>query len=191
MGRSVVVGAVLFPAPFALAAIAGGPSWAAAGLLGAAYFLVGLGVMWFDVNLNSLQTAVTPDALRSRVVGAYSTVNYGIRPLGALAGGALATAFGLRATLVTVAVGGVLSVLWLLPSPIPGIRLLETGPWHGAAERPSPTRESGPPGRPVGEKGERNGLAPTQQHGGTCGRTSSPRSSAPSPREAARDCRCR
>lgn len=66
-----------------------------------------------------------------------------------IAGGALATAFGLRATLVTVAVGGVLSVLWLLPSPIPGIRSLETGPWHGAAERPSPTRESGPPGRPV------------------------------------------
>lgn len=149
MGRSVVVGAVLFPAPFALAAIAGGPTWAAAGLLGPAYFLVGLGVMWFDVNLNSLQAVVTPDALRSRVVGAYSTVNYGIRPLGALAGGALATAFGLRATLVTVAVGGVLSVLWLLPSPIPGIRSLETGPWHGAAEPLSPTRESGPPDRPV------------------------------------------
>ncbi|WP_405554340.1 MFS transporter [Streptomyces canus] len=149
VGRSITVGAVLFPAPFALAAIAGGPTWAAAGLLGAAYFLVGLGVMWFDVNLNSLQAVVTPDALRSRVVGAYSTVNYGIRPLGALAGGALATAFGLRATLVTVAVGGVLSVLWLLPSPIPGIRSLDTGPWHGTAEPPSRTGESGSPGRPA------------------------------------------
>lgn len=124
VGRCVAVGAVLFPAPFALAAVVGGPTWAAALLLGGAYFLVGLGVMWFDVPLNSLQTAVTPDALRSRVTGAYSTVNYGIRPLGALIGGALATTVGLRATLVTVAVGGVLSVLWLLPSPIPGIRLL-------------------------------------------------------------------
>jgi hypothetical protein len=83
------------------------------------------------------------------VTGAYSTVNYGIRPLGALAGGALATAFGLRATLVTVAVGGVLSVLWLLPSPIPGIRSLEAGPWHGPAESPSPPRESGSPCRPA------------------------------------------
>ncbi|MFG2725336.1 hypothetical protein [Streptomyces canus] len=61
--------------------------WAGAVVLGAAEFLVGLGVMWFDVPLNSLQTAVTPDSLRSRVTGAYSTVNYGIRLLGALAGG--------------------------------------------------------------------------------------------------------
>ncbi|MEU9167230.1 MFS transporter [Streptomyces sp. NPDC048420] len=125
VGRCVTVGAVLFPAPFALAAVAGGPEWAGVLLLGGAYFLVGLGVMWFDVPLNSLQTAITPDSLRSRVAGAYSTVNYGIRPLGALVGGALATTVGLRATLVTVAVGGVLSVLWLLPSPIPGIRSLD------------------------------------------------------------------
>ncbi|MCX5252935.1 MFS transporter [Streptomyces canus] len=130
LGRCVAVGAVLFPAPFALAAVAGGPVWAGAVVLGAAQFLVGLGVMWFDVPLNSLQAAVTPDPLRSRVTGAYSTVNYGIRPLGALAGGVLATTVGLRATLVTVAVGGALSVLWLLPSPIPAIRLLaEADEW--------------------------------------------------------------
>lgn len=134
VGRAVAVGVVLFPAPYALAAVAGGPAWAAAGCLGGAYFLVGLGVMWMDVNLNSLQTAVTPDALRSRVTGAFSTVNYGVRPLGALAGGALATTFGLRATLVTVAVGGVLSVLWLLPSPIPGIRSLDQLPAEQAEQ---------------------------------------------------------
>lgn len=101
--------------------------------------------MWFDVNLNSLQTAVTPDALRSRVTGAFGTVNYGVRPLGALAGGALATTFGLRATLVTVAVGGVLSVLWLLPSPIPGIRSLADLP----AEQPVQSAGSSPLDNPV------------------------------------------
>lgn len=139
VGRCVAVGAVLFPAPFALAAVAGGPAWAGALLLGAAQFLVGLGVMWFDVPLNSLQAAVTPDALRSRVVGAYSTVNYGIRPLGAVVGGVLATTVGLRTTFVVVAAGGVLSVLWLLPSPVPGIRRLadlDDGP---AAERTADT----------------------------------------------------
>ncbi|MEU0412778.1 MFS transporter [Streptomyces griseorubiginosus] len=139
VGRCVAVGAVLFPAPFALAAVAGGPAWAGAVLLGAAQFLVGLGVMWFDVPLNSLQAAVTPDALRSRVVGAYSTVNYGIRPLGAVTGGALATTVGLRATLVVVAVGGVLSVLWLLPSPIPGIRRLADTDERTAAEQAEDT----------------------------------------------------
>ncbi|MGI5379124.1 MFS transporter [Streptomyces sp. CA-251387] len=126
VGRSIAVGAVLFPAPIALAAGADGPAWARAGILGATYFLVGLGVMLFDVNLNSLQTAVIPDALRSRVTGAYSTVNYGVRPLGAVVGGALATTIGLRATLVTAAIGGTLSLLWLLPSPIPAIRSLDS-----------------------------------------------------------------
>ncbi|MGW2727731.1 MFS transporter [Streptomyces sp. NPDC001494] len=124
LGRSVAVGAVLFPAPLAVAAAAGGPTWARAGTLGLAEFLAGIGVMLFDVNLNSLQTAVIPDGMRSRVAGAFSTVNYGIRPVGALVGGVLATAVGLRTTLVTAAVGGALSLLWLLPSPIPRIRSL-------------------------------------------------------------------
>ncbi|MFJ3336037.1 MFS transporter [Streptomyces sp. NPDC086766] len=124
LGRSIAVGAVLFPAPIAVTAMAGGPLWARAGALGLAEFLAGLGVMLFDVNLNSLQTAVIPDGMRSRVAGAYSTVNYGIRPIGALVGGMLATIIGLRTTLITAAVGGALSLLWLLPSPIPRIRSL-------------------------------------------------------------------
>ncbi|MEV2246482.1 MFS transporter [Streptomyces sp. NPDC049970] len=124
VGHSIVVGAVLFPAPIAIAAGAGGPLWARAGALAAAEFLSGVGVMLFDVNLNSLQTSVIPDGMRSRVAGAFSTVNYGIRPVGAVVGGLLATAFGLRATLLIGAVGGALSLLWLLASPIPRVRSL-------------------------------------------------------------------
>ncbi|MFE0465165.1 MFS transporter [Kitasatospora sp. NPDC058965] len=122
MGRTAALGAVLFPAPLALLALADGPSWARAGVLAGAEFLSGAGVMLFDINLNSLQASVVPDELRSRVSGAFSTVNYGIRPLGALAGGLLGSALGLREALVIAAVGGALSVLWLLPSPIPGMR---------------------------------------------------------------------
>ncbi|MEU8958029.1 MFS transporter [Streptomyces sp. NPDC048518] len=124
VGRSIVVGAVLFPAPIALVAAAGGPLWARAGALAVAEFLSGVGVMLFDVNLNSLQAAVIPDGMRSRVAGAYSTINYGLRPVGAVVGGLLATVIGLRATLLIGAVGGALSLLWLLPSPIPRIRSL-------------------------------------------------------------------
>ncbi|MCM2415971.1 hypothetical protein [Streptomyces sp. RKAG290] len=91
-------------------------------------------MMLFDVNLNSLQAAVIPDGMRSRVAGAYSTVNYGIRPVGALVGGALADLIGLRTTLITTAVGGALSLLWLLPSPIPRIRSL-------APDNPPPAAE--------------------------------------------------
>jgi predicted MFS family arabinose efflux permease len=46
-----------------------------------------------------------------------------VRPLGALAGGALGAAFGLRPTLWFAAAAGVLGVLWLIPSPVP--KLLE------------------------------------------------------------------
>ncbi|MGW1408363.1 MFS transporter [Streptomyces sp. NPDC002403] len=124
VGRSIVVGAVLFPAPIAIAAGAGGPLWARAGALAAAEFLSGVGVMLFDVNLNSLQTSVIPDGMRSRVAGAFSTINYGIRPIGAVVGGLVATAFGLRETLLIGAAGGTLSLLWLLASPIPRIHSL-------------------------------------------------------------------
>ncbi|MFJ3533006.1 MFS transporter [Streptomyces sp. NPDC090132] len=124
VGRSIVAGAVLFPAPIAIAAAADGPVWVRAGALAGAEFLSGFGVMLFDINLNSLQASVIPDGMRSRVAGAYSTINYGIRPVGAVVGGLLATLVGLRPTLLVAAVGGALSVLWLLPSPIPGIRSL-------------------------------------------------------------------
>lgn len=134
VGRSIVVGAVLFPAPIAIAAAAGGPLWLRAGALAAAEFLSGFGVMLFDVNLNSLQAAVIPDGMRSRVAGAYGTINYGIRPVGAVVGGLLATLIGLRATLLIAAVGGALSLLWLLPSPIPRIRSLAP---NSAADTPA------------------------------------------------------
>ncbi|GLF99629.1 MFS transporter [Streptomyces yaizuensis] len=124
VGRSIMVGAVLFPAPIAIAAVAHGPLWARAGALAAAEFLSGVGVMLFDINLNSLRTSVIPDGMRSRVAGAFSTLNYGIRPIGAITGGLLATAFGLRATLLISATGGMLSLLWLLASPIPRIHSL-------------------------------------------------------------------
>ncbi|MFD5517855.1 MFS transporter [Streptomyces sp. NPDC127066] len=124
VGRSIVVGAVLFPAPIAVTAAAGGPLWARAGALAVTEFLSGVGVMLFDVNLNSLQADVIPDGMRSRVAGAYGTINYGLRPVGAVFGGLLATLVGLRATLLIGAVGGALSLLWLLPSPIPGIHSL-------------------------------------------------------------------
>ncbi|MFI6356609.1 MFS transporter [Streptomyces sp. NPDC050743] len=126
VGRSVVVGAVLFPAPYALVWLADGPLRTRAGALAAIEFLSSLGVMLFDVNLNSLAAAVTSDDLRSRIAGAHATVNYGVRPLGALAGGGLATLVGLRGTITVSAVGGVLCVLWLLRSPIPAIRTLHT-----------------------------------------------------------------
>lgn len=128
VGPTIALGSVLFPAPIALMAAASGPLWLRAGVLAAAEFLSCIGVMLFDVNLNALNVAVTPDGMRARVAGAYSTVNYGIRPLGAVLGGVLATAIGLRPTLLITAAGGTLSILWILASPIPHHRRITPTP---------------------------------------------------------------
>lgn len=125
IGHTIAVGAVLFSAPFALIPLASGSDAAKAVVLGGVEALSGAGIMLFDVNLNALQTAVIVDDMRSRVSGAFSSVNYGIRPVGALVGGVAGDLFGVGPTLVVAAVGASLSVLWLLRSPIISTRTIE------------------------------------------------------------------
>jgi len=124
IGPAFVVGCVLFPVPLVLVPLAGGPRWVVFGCLLASEFLSGLGVMILDISAGAIKAAVVPDRLRSRVAGAYMVVNYGVRPLGALVGGWLGTAIGLRPTLWIAAVGAIAGFLWLLPSPIPRLRHL-------------------------------------------------------------------
>ena len=124
LGRAFVFGCVLFTAPLALVPLAEGPRWLVLGMLLAAEFLSGLGVMILDINVGSIMFALTPDRLRSRATGAFNFVNGGIRPLGALAGGALGAAIGVRPTLWVGVLGALAGVLWLLGSPVAGLREL-------------------------------------------------------------------
>lgn len=125
VGPTIALGAFVFSAPFAALPLAGGPDWARAGVLAAVEFVSGIGVMCLDIPLNAMETAVTPDAVRSRVAGAFSTVNYGIRPLGAVIGGVLGAAVGVGPTMVVAAVGGCLSVLWLIGTPVLATRTID------------------------------------------------------------------
>jgi MFS family permease len=124
VGVALVVGFVLFPAPLLLVPLAGGPKPLVLAFLGVAEFGSGLGVMILDISLGAMFASLIPDRLRARVSGAYMLVNYGVRPLGALLGGALAGAIGLRPTLWIVTAGAICGVLWLLPSPVPRLRTL-------------------------------------------------------------------
>ena len=99
VGWGYVIGAVLFPAPLLLVPLASGPHGLILAALFAAEFLSGLGVMVLDISIGSIFAAVIPDRLRSRVTGAFQAINYGSRPLGSLAAGALGTAIGVRPTL--------------------------------------------------------------------------------------------
>lgn len=121
-GRVIAAGTVLFNLPFALLPLAHGPGGVKIAVLAAVEFVSSFGIMIFDINNNAVQTAVTAENMRSRVSGAYATVNYGIRPIGALTGGLAAQHLGTPTTLTTAAVAGALAFLWLVRSPVIAVR---------------------------------------------------------------------
>jgi MFS family permease len=122
IGPSVVLGSVLFPAPLILVPIATGSELTIGVMLGTAEFFSAVGVMIFDVSAASMLFLRTPDRIRARTAGTFRFVNYGIRPIGALLGGALGTAIGLQTTLWIGVLGALLGVVWLFFSPIPKLR---------------------------------------------------------------------
>ena len=132
VGLAYVAGAFAFTAPLALVPLAPvptavhgahGPGFAVIAMLFGAEFLSGFGVMVLDISIGSIFASVIPDAVRSRVSGAFAAINYGTRPLGALLGGLLGAAAGLRPALWVAVIGGVAGAALLVPSPLPRFRL--------------------------------------------------------------------
>jgi MFS family permease len=123
-----VAGCFAFTAPLALTPLAPlptrpGTTLAVIFMLFAGEFLSGFGVMVLDISIGSIFAAVIPDTHRSRVTGAFQAINYGTRPLGALLGGILGSAVGLRPALWVAVIGGVAGAALLVPSPLPRFRL--------------------------------------------------------------------
>ena len=127
VGPAFALGCVLFPLPLLLVPLAGGPRWVVLACLFLAELGSGFGVMVLDISVGSIFAALIPHRLRARVSGAYMVVNYGVRPIGSLLGGALGTWIGLRPTLWIATAGALLGVLWLLPSPLLRMRELPEG----------------------------------------------------------------
>jgi hypothetical protein len=92
-------------------------------MLFASEFGAGLGVMILDINVGRDHQCRTPDRIRSRAGGAFRFINYGVRPIGALLGGALGATIGVRETLFVVTIAACWGVLWLIGSPV--LRLSE------------------------------------------------------------------
>jgi MFS family permease len=122
IGPAFTLGAVLFPLPLVLVPLASGSELQIALMLGAAEFFCSVGVMILDVNAGSITFLRTPDRIRARTSGTFRFVNYGIRPIGALLGGALGTAIGLHTTLWIGVLGALAGVIFLVFSPIPRLR---------------------------------------------------------------------
>jgi MFS family permease len=143
VGPAFTLGCILFPAPLLLVPLAQGPDWVILACLFLAEFGAGFGVMMLDISSGAIAAAVVPARLRSRVSGAYMVVNYGVRPLGALVGGALGSWIGLRETLWIATSGALLGVLWLLPSPILHLRELPENAEGAPEETPSAVTDAG------------------------------------------------
>lgn len=96
LGPAVILGSILFPLAMFLYPLAGGGTIAAAALVATGEFLSAVAVLWVDISLGAVFAQEIPDRLRSRVAGAYRMINYGVRPLGAIAGGLIGAQVGLR-----------------------------------------------------------------------------------------------
>ena len=84
------------------------------GYLGTALFAVSAaGVMVWNVLTMSLRQALIPEQLFGRVQGAYRTLVWGGIPLGAVLGGVLADAFGVRPVFVIGGAGLFVCAFWL------------------------------------------------------------------------------
>jgi len=81
-----------------------------------------------NVNGVSLRQSLTPDHLQGRVNATGRWINWSILPLAAILGGLIATAIGLRGTILVGAVIGLLSLPWLIFTPIRKLREMPRNP---------------------------------------------------------------
>jgi MFS family permease len=124
IGRSYALGLVVFSGSWLLVPLAQ-PGWSIPLVVGLVFFsevIGGLGVMILDINAGAIIPARTPDRIRSRVTGAWRFINMGIRPIGAVVGGAAGGLIGVRETLFVAAIGGLCGVLFLIGSPLLQLR---------------------------------------------------------------------
>ena len=119
IGPVIVHGLILTALAWQAFGLIGGPVWVATLLLGAAMLLFDFGGVLYGINYLSLRQAITPDRLLGRMTATMRFLTVAMAPAGSLVGGALATGIGMRGTLLTVGVLGlVLSVAAVLWSPV-------------------------------------------------------------------------
>ena len=92
------------------------------------FFVWGLAIALSNVHVVSLRQASTPDHLLGRMNASYRFFTYGAIPIGALIGGFLGEALGLRETLFVGAGGLLLALLWIVASAVPRLRELPSEP---------------------------------------------------------------
>jgi predicted MFS family arabinose efflux permease len=100
-------------------------SWPVSIVSGVIFTMQLLGdIFWpvYFINVISLRQAVIPANILGRASASLDFVGEGTSPIGALVGGALATVIGARWTWLVGAAGIVAGSLWLILSPVRGLK---------------------------------------------------------------------
>jgi MFS family permease len=156
LGHTLVVttlGACLSPL---LLLIPHGSSPTALLILGASQAVYSVNVVVFNITTVTLRQIMTPNRLLARMNGSYRMLLFGAGPLGAITGGALGSALGLRPALVITAIALTTPAIWILFSPVFRLKKMPSGPEDDLARACVPTAGGGagpttPIGPPVGE----------------------------------------
>jgi len=86
------------------------------------FFFNSFGAVLYNINQVSFRQRLCPERLLGRMNASMRFVVWGVMPIGALAGGGIGSAIGLRPTLWIAAVGESVAGGWLLASPIRRMR---------------------------------------------------------------------
>jgi MFS family permease len=115
VGRTTILGAAVAGPGLLLAALA--PKSVPLPFIFVSGVVSAFGAVVYNIQQISLRQLITPQRLQGRMTAVMRFLVWGTIPLGSLTGGALASAIGLRATLVVGAIGTCTSVLPILLSP--------------------------------------------------------------------------
>ena len=119
VGPIIVHGLALSALGWQMFGLISGPVWLATLMLGCAMLMFDFGAVLWGINYLALRQAITPDRLLGRMTATMRFLTVAAAPLGSLAGGALATAIGLRGTLLAIGVLGIVLVVGVvLWSPV-------------------------------------------------------------------------
>jgi len=101
VSRFLIASAVWIPQPVVLPVLMAGE------------FLLGIARPIFNVNQVSLRQSLTPDRLLGRMNASIRFLMWTATPIGALAGGMIASRVGLPTAVTLAAIGGLVAAIWV------------------------------------------------------------------------------
>jgi len=139
LGPAIVAAMLLGTWPYLLVPLASGSGPASLAVLGAAFLSAGCGIGVSSVHVISLRQTITPDRLMGRMNASYRFVVWGTIAAGALLGGALGSAVGLRGAVLIAAVGIAAAPTWIILSPIRSLRTADQAATAAQPDEPLAT----------------------------------------------------